>query len=120
VFIGEIFGKRLRELRTKNKRTLEEVGEKIGVSRQSVQRWEAFINIPSAQNLFDIAELFNVSIDYLVGRTDISELNSHNHVLLTEDIKTQLDEIAKKEMRSFENLVLYLLNEAIKRYNKQN
>ncbi len=52
--------------RTKNKMTQEFVAETIGVSRQSVSKWEQGLTDPSTSNLFALAKLFGVSVEELL------------------------------------------------------
>ena len=63
-------GKRIKELRIKNKVTQKEIAEGIGVSSVSVQRFEYGSVRPSLDTLIAIANYFNVSLDYLVGRSE--------------------------------------------------
>ena len=45
----------------------EELADKLGVSRQSIYKWESGINDPELDKLKAIAELFGVSFDYLLN-----------------------------------------------------
>ncbi len=63
----------LRTLRFRSKRTLEDVAEIIGVSRQSVSKWEAGESYPDIEKCIRLAKLYNVSLDALVNKS-ISEL----------------------------------------------
>lgn len=60
-------GKQLRELRTRDQRTQEEVAEALGVTAQAVSRWEKAACCPDISMLPAIANYFNVSIDRLFG-----------------------------------------------------
>ena len=44
----------------------EELAEKLGVSRQSVSKWEGAQAVPDLQKILKMAELFNVTTDYLL------------------------------------------------------
>ena len=68
-------GKIIHERRTKIGKTQKETAEYLGTSEQAYQKYEYGTNEPSAIKLIKIAEYFNVSIDYLVGRTDNPEVN---------------------------------------------
>ena len=56
----------MKNHRTKNKMTQEFVAETIGVSRQSVSKWEQGLTDPSTSNLFALAKLFGVSVEELL------------------------------------------------------
>ena len=60
-------GLRIKELREEQHWTQEELGKKINKSKSMVSLYESNIKIPSGETLIDLAYLFNVSLDYLVG-----------------------------------------------------
>lgn len=60
----EIFRKLIGEA------TQQEAAEKIGVTRQNVGRWLAGMNTPDIEALEKIADAYEVSTDYLLGRTN--------------------------------------------------
>ncbi|AJE12370.1 XRE family transcriptional regulator [Clostridium botulinum] len=64
-----MFGDRLRELREEKQLTQEELGKLLNVSRQAVSSYEKGENEPTIDALVKIANIFNVSLDYLLGRT---------------------------------------------------
>lgn len=55
------------ELRTKKELTQEELAEKIFVTRQAVSRWETGETIPNTETLKLLSQLFDVSINTLLG-----------------------------------------------------
>lgn len=63
-------GERIKELRLEKKVTQKEIAEGIGVSSVSVQRFEYGSVRPSLDTLIALADFFDVSLDYLVGRSD--------------------------------------------------
>lgn len=72
-----IFSKRLKELREEynevatEKLTGAKLGEVVKVSKQSVSKWENGLSYPDFETLKKLANFFNVSTDYLLGRADI-------------------------------------------------
>lgn len=66
---------RLREFRTSQKLTQEQLGDSIGYSVAAVQSWEAGRRLPGSDALISIAVKFNVSIDYLLGLSDAPTLS---------------------------------------------
>ncbi len=65
-----LVGKRLRELRKETKETQVQLAAAIGVVEQYYQKLEYGENLPGIENAWKLADHFDVSIDYLVGRTD--------------------------------------------------
>jgi transcriptional regulator with XRE-family HTH domain len=56
---------RVRQLRVERRWSQGELGEKIGVHQKQVSAYERGVNIPSTEVLIKLAEVFNVSLDYL-------------------------------------------------------
>ena len=59
-------GETLKETRKQASLSQEQLAEKLGVSRSAVAKWETDNGIPDVGNLKVIAQLLNVSIDYLL------------------------------------------------------
>ena len=64
----ETLGTRLVELRKKYNFTQADIGEKLNVSVQAVSKWENDLSLPDYDYLIKLADLFNTSIDELLGR----------------------------------------------------
>lgn len=78
---------RIKELREKKNLTQSALAKKLNVTRSSVNAWEMGISIPSTALIVDIARLFHVSTDYLLGinattALDISGLNDQEVMLV--------------------------------------
>ena len=61
------FGDKLIELRKKNGYSQEELAEKLGVSRQSVSKWESNNTYPETDKIVQICNLFDCSMDDLIN-----------------------------------------------------
>lgn len=59
-------GEKIAKLRRDNNYTQEELADVLGVSRQSVSKWESDIAYPETDKLIKIGELFDCSMDYLL------------------------------------------------------
>lgn len=66
------FAARLRDLLAKTKTTQPMLAEAIGVSRQAIGQWKDGNTLPDIVSLGKIADYFNVSADYLLGRTEVA------------------------------------------------
>lgn len=89
------FGERLKKLRTSKRLTQEELGKIVHVSKVSISGYERGERSPDRETLTDLADYFEVSTDYLLGRTDDKEkaptlVAAHLDDDLTEE---QLDEV---------------------------
>ena len=59
----------LKDLRTKENLTQEELGNKINITRQAISRWERGISIPDYITLLDLSKLYNVTVkEILYGK----------------------------------------------------
>lgn len=65
-----IFSQRLSLLIKKNKMSKQSVANAINISRQAVSQFANGENLPSVEKLVALADFFDVSLDYLVGRSD--------------------------------------------------
>ncbi len=104
---------RLKELRKAHNKTLKDVAEAFNTSPQVISRYELEQTEPDFATLNKLADYFDVSIDYLLGRTDsptlmpdkelIEDVTFHGGTDFLEiwkarkrELKLTLDEIAEK------------------------
>ena len=83
---------RIKELREKNNYTQSSLAKKLNVTRSSVNAWEMGISVPSTALIVELAKLFQVSTDYLLGLSenvtlDVSSLNDKEIMILYELIQ---------------------------------
>ncbi|NOU87817.1 helix-turn-helix domain-containing protein [Paenibacillus sp. LMG 31460] len=64
------YGDRIALLREKRGLTQEELSTKIGISRAALSHYETNRREPDYETINKIANFFNVTVDYLLGRTD--------------------------------------------------
>ena len=99
------FSERLKKLRKDAGLTHVDVSDKLGISQPAYASWERGIKKPTQDNLVKIAQVLNVSVDYLVGNSEekVDELDNiellfrMNSKGLTEEEK----EIFQKELIEF-------------------
>ena len=60
----------LKELRNGKGITQEQLADRFYVSRRTVSRWETGSNLPDLDVLVELADFYDVSIDYILCRTD--------------------------------------------------
>ena len=83
---------RIKQLRLSNNMTQADLAKKLNITRSSVNAWEMGISTPSTAYLVELAQLFHVSTDYLLGLSggaslDISALNEKEVQLVYELIQ---------------------------------
>lgn len=69
-------GEYLKKLRTENKLSQEQLAEKLGVSRQSISKWEQGISTPDIDNFVKLSELYSVSVDSMLKGEALNEARS--------------------------------------------
>ena len=96
---------KIKQLRIKNSISQKNLAKKMGVSSQTILNWENGIFEPRIDQLIQLADIFNVTIDYLVERknrvtnaSDIyNELSKLDFEKFLNWIKNELVDIEKKE-----------------------
>ncbi len=110
-------GKRLRILRTSKELTQGELGNALNVTKATISQYENEIRKPDSNMLNKIADFFNVTVDYLLGRTDIrtpydQKLRELEEFLMQDDITfggEPLDEDTKRWIPHFLELTKKML-----------
>jgi transcriptional regulator with XRE-family HTH domain len=93
-----MIGQRIRELRKQHKMTQEQVAAFLNLAKSTISQYENSINEPDIETIVKLADRFNVTVDYLLGRDFyVSPVNapSPNTMLmerLTEDEAEYLKE----------------------------
>lgn len=86
---------RIVTLRKQRKWTQEKLGELVNMSQRSVANWESGERCPSIPTLIDLSDKFNVSVDYMLGCSDVpekaKEQRATDSTLLTEVISRLRD-----------------------------
>lgn len=67
-----ILGERIAELRKDNGYTQKNLAEFLNISTTSLSNYENGINYPDPFVLLQISDVFNVSVDYLLGKTNMN------------------------------------------------
>ena len=70
MFSKEIFGARLREIRTKTDTSQGDIAKALNTTKPTISKIESGQRAASIEYIWQLADYFNVSIDYLVGRSD--------------------------------------------------
>ena len=99
------FSERLKKLRKDTGLTQVDVASKLGISQQAYASWERGVKKPTQDNLVKIAQVLNVSVDYLVGNSEEKTDELDNIELLfrmnSKGLTEKEKEIFKKELIEF-------------------
>lgn len=88
------FSEKLLTLRKAKDLTQEQLAEKLGVSRQSVSKWEGGQAVPELEKIVAISAVFDVTTDYLLKSSEIDDLS-----VKTEMLEKQQQQILAREQR---------------------
>ncbi|MBQ7766598.1 MAG: helix-turn-helix transcriptional regulator [Lachnospiraceae bacterium] len=66
---------RIKALREQQNITQSALAKQLGITRSSVNAWELGISVPSTQYIVELAHIFNISTDYLLGVDSTSSIN---------------------------------------------
>lgn len=87
-----ILGDKITNLRKKNGMSQEELAEKLGVSRQSISKWESSQSIPDLNRILELGRVFGVSTDYLL-KDDMEDVEySYSDEAAADRVKVSIDE----------------------------
>lgn len=70
------FHEKLLMLRKKQNLSQEELGAQLGVSRQTISKWELGISYPDFQRLVMLSDFFDMTLDELVKDIDVQNIRS--------------------------------------------
>lgn len=106
----EIFAERLTELREEAGLKQAELSKKMGVARQTISNYENAERGVNIDFLAQIADFFDVSVDYLMGRTEVKKAvgdisNACITTGLTEMAIEKLSKFSKSEKRLLSRLI---------------
>jgi transcriptional regulator with XRE-family HTH domain len=97
---------KVQELARQKKMTIAEVERNTGIANGTIGKWNR--QNPSLETLQKIANYFNVSTDYLLGRTDnpkvnngVSSNNDEDDMLIAAHIREGLSEEEKEEVMQY-------------------
>lgn len=79
-------GEKIYQLRKQEGLSQDELASKITVSRQSISKWELGEAIPDTENVVQISQIFNVSLDYLL----IDEVTDKEEIPVVKEAKRKV------------------------------
>ncbi|TNJ66718.1 helix-turn-helix domain-containing protein [Paenibacillus hemerocallicola] len=93
-------GERIAYLREKRGLTQEELANKLGISRAALSHYETNRREPDYETLGNIANYFNISLDYLLGRTNNPD------TVLDDDVREFVDILELSDEKILERFAL--------------
>lgn len=87
---------RIKSLRENQNMTQSTLAKHLGITRSSVNAWEMGISVPSTQYVVELAHIFKVSTDYLLGIQTTSSIS--------------IEGLTENDVKIINTLILHLKN----------
>lgn len=101
----------LKKLRNKKGVSQQKLADAIGVSQQSINKYENHKIEPDIQTLMKLADYFETSVDYLIGHSDIDHvMEALSGYDLNEDEASLIDNYRKLSKKQKESIRLIVEN----------
>lgn len=119
------FPQRIKQLRKEKRMTQEELGKKLGMTKTGISYWESNKTSPPIDSLYKLCDIFNVSMDYIVGFTDDRYSDDHSsYPLEATEIFNIFERNYKNTLNSLnldeKKIFLSFLNNGTKLFEKDN
>lgn len=90
---------RMRELRRLNRFSQEDIAVKLGISTSAYGFYEQGKTTPNAKTLVFLADLYDVSVDYLLGRSNTTRLKTSNEIDVASEFRDIRDKLQSDTIR---------------------
>lgn len=84
---------RIKALREDRDLRQSDLAQAVGIDQRTISNYEMGKTNPDSEALIRLADFFNVTIDYLVGRTDLVTVGDKERAKLVEKIKAEMDKL---------------------------
>ncbi len=109
-------GERIRQLRKEYNLTQEQFGKLFGIVKSTVSMYESNKSVPDDEMKKKIAEHFNISLDWLMGRTDIP------NAYIPEEY-TKKHKVTKRDLTQYEDFIkqagIFFMNDEVTEEDKE-
>ncbi|MBQ6314364.1 MAG: helix-turn-helix domain-containing protein [Mogibacterium sp.] len=95
-----ILADKIIENRKRNGWSQEELADKLGVSRQSVSKWESAQAVPDMKKILQLSEIFGVSTDYLM-KDEIETADRTENVIVDDGLEETVRRVSMEEASAF-------------------
>ena len=96
-------GVRLRKVRKGKKLSQKEVAKRIEINNSCISNYERDYRTPPIETLVALADLYDISTDYLLGRTSNKKRNSHNYDAF-EEMYLEIKELEMRKLKILEEM----------------
>lgn len=100
------FYDKLKQLRVENNFSQKSVAQKLNISNATLSQYESGVRQPSYDVLKKIADIYNVSIDYLLGRTNIKNYEEYN---ISTHIVNRIQQLSSEDLKVLNDFIDFLI-----------
>ena len=118
--IEKSFAERLKELTLEKNLTQEQLSDLLPITKSSISKYEKNLQFPDVNTLHNLCDIFNVSTDYLLGKTNYKNIDEIVNELtdeLANKLADQLITAFEKAGIPQEEIDLKLLDRVLEMYN---
>ena len=98
-------GERIAQKRKENNLSQEALGEALGVSRQSISKWESDNSLPEIEKLIAMSKLFSVSVGWLLGVEETEQRAEADEGGAAESAPEDSGELSEEQLKMVEEIV---------------
>lgn len=99
---------RLKELRKSKKLTQTELGKILGVGKTTISMYETNNSTPNDEIKMKISEYFNVSLDYLLGKTDSKNYTDDSNITIALNSDRDYGDLPDEAIKEINNFIDYV------------
>lgn len=111
------FGDVLKKERENKELTQSELGKLLSVSDATINRYEKELRFPDKETLTKIAEIFDCSVDYLLGRTNLK------NPFIPQEYEEKHGSVTNKELKEYEDFMgeanIFFMNDEVSEDDKE-
>lgn len=110
-------GERLRSARLRNNLHQKDAASKVGISNVTLSQYEKGIRKPDPDTLGKLAEVYDTSVDYLIGRTEDSDKKQDLNDLFDEgQLLWKGEPLSEEQLKPIADLLDMIIKERIPKY----
>ena len=103
-------GKRIQTFRKQKGMSQQDLSDYLGITRQAISKWELDQTLPDLETLVKMAELFEISLNELIGVEENSKSISELYDLMQTIVNTQQKANKKRDFVQLITIILCVLS----------
>ncbi|OVE67973.1 transcriptional regulator [Clostridium diolis] len=101
-------GERLKNLRLEKGISQKDLAHHFNIARSTLSQYESNQRTPSDEIKVKLSEYFNVSLDYLLGKTNVRNYTEDSNITIALHSDTDYDDLPKEAKDEINNFIEYI------------